>query len=117
MVAYVSQNPLLETPPASFDASNIKIYNLSFATVFSSIERKMTSKNSSNGLEDPSSDFLELLRTAGDPSSSKLTLDGLASSLGMNGLPSKEDIFDQLEKDILAPVRDLSSEDIGRWQV
>lgn len=61
--------------------------------------------------------FLDLLQTAADPSSSSLRTDELASALGIARLPSKEEAFEVLEKELLAPVRDLSGPELWRWQV
>ena len=41
---------------------------------------------------------------------------GLNSHLGFDRLPSKQEILDELEREFLAPVKDLSS-DLHRWQM
>jgi antiviral helicase SKI2 len=61
-------------------------------------------------------DFLELLRTAADPSSSFST-DELGEVLGISRLPSREEALASLEKEVLAPVKDLSGPELWRWQV
>lgn len=62
-------------------------------------------------------DFLGLLHTAADPSSSSHSTDQLAKVLGIAGLPSKDEAFELLEREILAPVKDLSGPELWRWQV
>nr|XP_019010148.1 antiviral helicase SKI2 [Kwoniella pini CBS 10737]OCF48929.1 antiviral helicase SKI2 [Kwoniella pini CBS 10737] len=62
--------------------------------------------------------FLELLNTAANPTSNTaLSSDDLASALGIDKPLSKEDAINLLEKEILAPVHDLSGEELWRWQV
>lgn len=62
--------------------------------------------------------FLELSRIAADPSSSSsLSSDQLASRLGIDGLPTKEDAIALLETEVLAPVRDLSDPELSAWQM
>lgn len=70
-----------------------------------------------SGPSNTSEDFQELLLTARDPSSSSLSTKELASALGVGHLPSKEEIFELLEKELLAPVKDLSGTELWRWQV
>lgn len=60
----------------------------------------------------------DLFRTIIDPSSSKaLAHDDLARSIGVGGLPSREEAIAILEKEVLAPVRDLNGPDLWRWQM
>lgn len=61
-------------------------------------------------------DFLDLLRTASDPTSSTVTSDQFAKKLGIDGLPTREEALKVLEDEILAPVRDLSGPELSRWQ-
>jgi antiviral helicase SKI2 len=62
-------------------------------------------------------DFLELLNTATEPSSSNaISSDRLAQKLGIDGLPDREEALKLLEQEILAPVRDLSGPGLSRWQ-
>ncbi|WWC64395.1 uncharacterized protein I303_107005 [Kwoniella dejecticola CBS 10117] len=62
--------------------------------------------------------FLELLDTAVNPtSSSSLSSDELASALGIDKPLNKEDALNLLEKEVLAPVHDLSGPELWRWQV
>jgi hypothetical protein len=68
-------------------------------------------------LDQLESDFLELLRTATNPtSSSAMSSDRLAKKLGIDGLPSREEAFQILEEELLAPAKDLSGPDLSRWQ-
>lgn len=73
-------------------------------------------ENGSTDLDHLERDFLELLNTASDPSSSTLSSDKLAKKLGIDGLPTREEALKILEDEILAPVRDLSGPDLPRWQ-
>jgi hypothetical protein len=85
---------------------------------------KQTDMTTSNGLENGfksldelETDFLELLKTATDPtSSSAISSDRLAKKLGIDGLPNRDEALQLLEQEILAPVRDLNGPDISRWQ-
>jgi hypothetical protein len=62
--------------------------------------------------------FLALLQTAAHPSpTSSPTSDELAVSLGIAGLPSKQEALDALEKEMLEPVRAVAGNDLWRWQV
>ncbi|WWD03455.1 hypothetical protein V865_001507 [Kwoniella europaea PYCC6329] len=62
--------------------------------------------------------FLELLHTAGHPSSSDaLSSEELASALGIDGPLSKERALELLEKEVLAPVESLQGDELWRWQV
>lgn len=68
-------------------------------------------------LDQLETDFLELLRTATDPtSSSAMSSDRLAKKLGIDGLPSREEALQILEEELLAPAKDLSGPDLSRWQ-
>lgn len=73
-------------------------------------------ENGSTDLDQLERDFLELLHTASDPSSSTLSSDQLAKKLGIDGLPTREEALKILEDEVLAPVRDLSGPDLSRWQ-
>lgn len=74
-------------------------------------------ESESRQLDELESDFLELLHAAADPgSSSKITSDGLAKKLGIDGLPTRDEALKLLEDEVLAPVRDLSGSDLSRWQ-
>lgn len=72
--------------------------------------------NGSTDMEQLERDFLELLNTASNPSSSTVSSDQLAKKLGIDGLPTREEALKILEDEILAPVRDLSGPDLSRWQ-
>ncbi|WVQ67181.1 uncharacterized protein L199_005376 [Kwoniella botswanensis] len=62
--------------------------------------------------------FLELLHTAGHPSSSDaLSSEELASALGIDGPLSKERALELLEKEVLASVESLQGDELWRWQV
>lgn len=71
-------------------------------------------------IEDDTSDsmgrFLELLNTAGDPSSSTLSSDSLAASLGIEALPTAKQAVAQVEHEVLSPPKDLSGPELWRWQ-
>ncbi|WWC91541.1 uncharacterized protein L201_006487 [Kwoniella dendrophila CBS 6074] len=62
--------------------------------------------------------FLELLQTAANPKSNgALSSDDLAASLGLDGPISKSRALEILEKEVLAPVENLSGDELWRWQV
>ena len=62
-------------------------------------------------------DFVKLVQTAADPSSStSIPTDRLSKILGIDNVPSRQEALDALEKDLLAPVKDLSG-DLWQWQV
>lgn len=59
----------------------------------------------------------DLLETIMDPSSSRaIPPADLARSMGIGALPTREEAIATLEKEVLAPVRDLSGVDLWRWQ-
>jgi antiviral helicase SKI2 len=58
-----------------------------------------------------------LLRTISGPSASDaIPPADLARSMGIGGLPTKEEAIKALEAEVLAPVRDLSGPELWRWQ-
>lgn len=69
-----------------------------------------------NGAHEESQRFLDLLRAAGDPTTSTLPSDSLAASLGIDGLPTAEGAVAQVEETILSPPKDLSGPNLWRWQ-
>ena len=73
--------------------------------------------SSDSGPSRKSHDFLDLLHTAADPSSSSLSSDELASVLGIAHIPQKEELLINLERNFLAPVKDLGGHELWRWQV
>lgn len=75
-----------------------------------------STQNDSSDVEQHDREFLELLQTASDPSSSTVSSDQLAKKLGIDGLPTREEALKILQDEILAPVRDLSGPDLSRWQ-
>ncbi|KAK4685405.1 antiviral helicase SKI2, partial [Tremellales sp. Uapishka_1] len=71
-----------------------------------------------SGPSQPTFAFLDLLHTAAHPrASDALSSDDLAASLGIAGSPSKEQALQNLEQQILAPVRGFGKGDLARWQV
>jgi len=61
--------------------------------------------------------FLDLLATAAQSTASTLGSDELAKSLGIADVPTRQQALDTLERDLLAPLRDLSGSDLWRWQM
>lgn len=72
------------------------------------------------GIEDEvgsSIGYLKLLRTIGRPrDESSIPSDTLATELGIDKVLTGDAAIRQLEKELLAPVKDLS-DDLARWQV
>jgi antiviral helicase SKI2 len=72
-------------------------------------------------LQDGTEDALEfsrVLETIRDPSSSSaIPSTELASKLGLQLGSSRDEAILLLDKEILAPVRDLSGPELWRWQV
>lgn len=61
--------------------------------------------------------FRKLLQTISHPSSGDaLSPTELARSMGLDGLPNREEAKATLEKEVLAPVQDLSGGELWRWQ-
>lgn len=77
----------------------------------------MSSDNMEAGSSTDTKRFLDLLATAAQPATSTLGSDELAKSLGIADVPTRQQALDSLEKDLLAPVRDLSGSDLWRWQM
>ncbi|ODN81482.1 hypothetical protein L202_01906 [Cryptococcus amylolentus CBS 6039] len=71
-----------------------------------------------DGAADEHALFLELLKTAANPSApDAIPTDDLAASLGIDGPLSKAQALGILEKEVLAPVKGIEGSDLGRWQV
>lgn len=63
-------------------------------------------------------DFLKILLTAADPmGEGAVPFEELSKSLGIEDVPTKEEALTYLEAEVLRPVRDLSGDELWRWQM
>lgn len=95
----------------------LDFYTYTTSTTSTYMSSRMVSATASNGHDEEAGLDEKLLRTISDPSSTEAySTTELARSMGIDGLPTKEVVIEGMEKEILAPIRDLSGAELWRWQ-